>query len=113
MAPVSATVPTPRIRLARAALDAALGVPGVTRAVGGAGHVTWDGQVTLEGVLVVAAGPGVYDVSLRLATAPKPLHPIAQGVREAVEKAAERIDARPGRIDVTFADLDALGEAGA
>ena len=113
MAPVSATVPTPRIRLARAALEAALGVPGVTRAVGGAGHVTWDGQVTLEGVLVVAAGPGVYDVSLRLATAPLPLHPIALAVRDAVEKAAERIEARPGRIDVTFADLDAGDGAGA
>jgi len=112
MAPVSAAVPTPRIRLARAALGAALGVPGVTRAVAGAGHVTWDGQLALEGVLVVAAGLGIYDVSLRLATAPVPLHPIAQGVRDAVEKAAQRIDARPGRIDVTFADLDAAGEAG-
>jgi len=112
MAPVSTTVPTPRIRLARAALDAALRVPGVTRAVGGAGHVTWDGQVALEGVLVVAAGPGSYDVSLRLATAPLPLHPIAAGVRDAVEKAARRTDARPGRIDVTFADLDAVGGSG-
>jgi len=113
MAPVSAAVPTPRIRLARAALDAALGVPGVTRAVAGAGHVTWDGQVTLDGVLVVAAGPDVYDVSLRLPTVPLPLHPMSQGVRIAVERAAARIDARPGRIDVTFADLDAPGEVGA
>lgn len=111
MAPVSATVPTPRIRLARAALDAALGVPGVTRAVAGANHVTGDGHMTLEGVLVVAAGPGVYDVSLRLATLPVPLEAIAEGVRKAVRKAAERIDARAGRIDVTFADIDA--EAGA
>jgi hypothetical protein len=113
MAPVSATVPTPRIRLARAALGAALGVPGVTRAVGGAGHVKWDGRVALEGVLVVAAGPGVYDVSLRLATAPVPLHPVALRIRVAVEKAAARTDARPGRIDVTFADLDADGGVGA
>jgi|SRR5689334_7082636 len=113
MTPVSAAVPTPRIRLARAALGAALGVPGVTRAVAGAGHVTWDGEVTLEGVLVVAAGAGVYDVSLRLATAPVPLHPLAVAVRAAVEEAAERIDARPGRIDATSADLDAADWVGA
>ena len=68
---VSPVVPreSERVRLARVALTAALGVPGVQGADAGPGDVAVTGTALgarLEGVTCVAAPTGGYDVSLRL-----------------------------------------------
>jgi hypothetical protein len=101
--------PTARVRLARAALQAALAVPGVVRgeAGGGVPRVTLDATGRLDGVLAVAQPDGRYAIELRLVARLVPLQALAEAVRARVRTAAARaeLDASLGEVDVEFADL--------
>ena len=107
---VSPVVPreSERVRLARVALTAALGVPGVQGADAGPGDVAVTGTALgarLEGVTCVAAPTGGYDVSLRLVCGLVALHPLAERVRAAVMDAAGLTGIVVPRISVHFAEL--------
>jgi hypothetical protein len=99
-----------RVRLARAAHQTALRVPGVHGADGGptGAFVTGadDGE-RLEGVRCVAAPEGGYDVSLRLMADVVALHPLGERVRAAVESAATHAGIKLASVSVHIADLAA------
>jgi uncharacterized alkaline shock family protein YloU len=86
------TAQSPRLRLARLARHAALGVPGVTGTDSGPGgiFVTVSGDERLEGVTCVATKGGGYEVSLQLICALVPLPALADRVRGAVASMAAR-----------------------
>jgi uncharacterized alkaline shock family protein YloU len=101
---------SPRVRLARAALAAALALPDVagTDSGPGASHVTRDGGNTLEGVTAAATPDGRFDVSLTIVASYGPsLDGAAERVREAVAAAAARegLTARLGHVAVHVADV--------
>lgn len=86
-------MPTPvstREQLAAIAVSAATSVEGVAgmRARPGGVHATQVGGERLDGVSVVAAGAGGFDVTLCLLALPVPLHPLAARVREQVQVGA-------------------------
>jgi hypothetical protein len=108
--------PSPRVRLARLALDSALAVEGVV-----AGHAGPHGVGTVEdagrhlrGVTAAALPGGRYEVGLHLVAAPVPLRPLAERVRERVHRAAARLalEDRLGPVNVAFEDLLDPAEAG-
>lgn len=104
-----------RIRLARAARAAALGVPGVLGAIAGPlGAVVTETSAgdRLEGVSCVAAPTGGYDVSLRLVCSLVALHPLGDAVRGAVMRAAAIAGLRVQGVSVHFAELAEAEEWG-
>lgn len=98
-----------RVRLARAALDAALEIPGVAGSTTGplGAYVTGVGSARLPGVLAVAGAGGRYEVTLWLIGRPVDLVALADAVRDGVHRAAEEAGLldRLGPIDVRWADL--------
>ncbi len=98
-----------RARLASAALEAALAVPGVAGTDAGplGVHVTGAGHgKRLEGV-ICAATDGGYAVSLRLICEAVSLHPLGDEIRTAVERSVTA--ALPGTalesVSIAFVDL--------
>ncbi len=93
MHPTPASVDSPRVRLARLALEAALAAPNVVGAEAGLHgmRVTADppGGV-LRGVSVISEGGGRYAVDLRLVACMAPLVPLGEEVRRRVEASAQR-----------------------
>lgn len=99
-----------RVRLARAALDAALSVPGVRS--GDAGpmrthHTTAGKGERLDGVTCIADGRGGYEVSLQLVCEAVPLAALSAQIQRRVTGAAD-LAGLAGvltRISVHFSDL--------
>ncbi len=106
--PLSAA-PSERVRLARLALDAALGVDGVVSSHAGplGTRVTVDREERLPGVVATALAGGGYGVELHLVTEVVPLHPLADRVRSRVVQAASAVglDGALGPVDITIADV--------
>jgi hypothetical protein len=99
-----------RVRLARAARQAALAVRGV-RAMDAGSAGTFltgadDGE-RLDGVTCIAASKGGYEVSLRLVADLVALPPLAQRVRAAVVRVARFAGIELATVIVHFADLAA------
>lgn len=99
-----------RVRLAWAAREAALAVPGVAATDAGplGLHVTrvGDGE-RMEGVTCVATHQGEYSISLRLICEPVPLHPLAEEISVAVRASVSQAglaDVLDG-VSIHFADL--------
>jgi hypothetical protein len=101
-----------RVRLARAAITAALGVPGVLAAEAGP-HGAFVTETALgerlPGVVCVAAPSDGYDVSLRLVCGLVALHPLGERIRVAVLRAATIAGITVQSVTVHFAEL-AAGE---
>jgi hypothetical protein len=99
-----------RVRLARAARQAALTVRGV-RAMDAGTTGTFmtgagDGE-RLYGVTCIAAPEGGYEVSLRLVAGLVALHPLGERVRAAVVRVASFAGIELADVTVHFADLSA------
>ena len=102
-----------RLRLARLAHDAALGVQGVV-ALGAdpaGGFVTVGGGRRIEGVLCLAAGAGAYDVSLNLVCRLVPLLALGERVEHAVESAGATAGIPVARVTVRIAQVLGLEES--
>ncbi len=101
--------PSTRGRLARLALDAALGVEGIVIGHSGPGgaHMSVAEDGTAVGVLAAARPDGRYDVSLALVARPVSLHPLAEEVRRCVGEIASRAGLAEalGQVDVAFEDV--------
>ena len=99
-----------RVRLAHAALAAALSVPGVLGSEpspdGTMVVETADGE-RLQGVSCVAAPVEGYDVSLRLVGGLVALYPLGAHVRTAVMRAAGIAGVPVQNVSVHFAGVDA------
>jgi hypothetical protein len=103
-----------RVRLARAARQAALTVRGVRALDAGPAGTFVTGAShgeRLDGVTCIAAPEGGYEVSLRLIAGLVPLHPLAERVRAAVVRVASFAVIELVSVSVHFADL-AAEEAG-
>jgi hypothetical protein len=99
-----------RIRLARAARQAALTVRGVRAMDAGSGRtfVTGAGEgERLEGVTCIAAPGGGYEVSLRLIAGLVALYPLAERVRAAVVRVAAFAGIELASVSVHFVGLSA------
>jgi hypothetical protein len=114
--PERPAAPSERVRLARVAHNAALGVNGVVAADAGrfGTRVTADGEERLPGVLVTARAGGGYAVELHLVCDVVPLRPLAERIREQVERAAAGAGLAHalGHVDITIEDVVDRGEAG-
>lgn len=75
--------------------------------------VTVDRGERIPGVVVAALGDGRHAVTLHLIAEPVPLHPLADSVRAAVERAAAAgsLSAALGPVDVAFEDIAQPGTA--
>ncbi len=108
--------PSERVLLARLALDAALGVPGVVSGDPGRSgtRVTADREERLPGVLATALADGGYAVELYLVTEAVPLHPLADRIRERVEGAVASagLAAALRYVDVAIEDVVTPVETG-
>ena len=111
-----AAAPSERVLLARLALDAALGVPGVVSADAGrfGTRVTADREERLFGVLATALADGGYAVELYLVSEAVPLHPLADRIRERVERAAASagLAAALRYVDIAIEDVVTPDETG-
>jgi hypothetical protein len=99
-----------RIRLARAASQAALTVRGVLAMDAGPAGTFMTGASDgerLNGVICVAAPEGGYDVSLRLVAGLVALRPLGQRVRAAVVRVAGFANLELAGVSVHFADIAA------
>jgi hypothetical protein len=103
-APVGAS---DRLRLARAARAAMLGVPGVVATDAGPTglHVTTARGERLEGIICAATSDGGYDVSVRLIAGLVALLDLAQRVTVAIQRAAVRVGVRCSSVAVHVADI--------
>jgi hypothetical protein len=99
-----------RVRLARAARQAALTVRGVRGMDAGPGRTfvtgAGDGE-RLVGVTCIAAPEGAYEVSLSLVVGLVALEPLAQRVRAAVIRVASFAGIGLADVSIHFADLAA------
>ncbi len=106
---------SPRGRLARVALEGALGVEGVVTGHSGpsGAHVSVAEGGTAVGVIAAARPDGRYDVSLALVARPVSLHPLAEEVRRCVGEAASQAGLADalGTVDVAFEDVREAGPA--
>src|SRR3954470_22306745 len=109
-APPLEVSPSPRVRLARIALEAALTTPDVLGAEAGSHgvHVTADppGRL-LRGVSVIAQADGRYGVYVSLVARVVPLVALGDEVRRRVQASARRhgLADQLGTVDVEFARL--------
>jgi hypothetical protein len=105
-----APIESDRVRLARAARQAALAIPGVRGTDSGAAGTfmtgAGDGE-RLEGVTCVAAPQGGYEVSLRLIAGLVALHPLGERVQASVVRVANYAAIELAGVSVHFADLAA------
>ncbi len=103
-APVGAS---DRIRLARAARAAMLGVPGVIATDSGATglHVTTAGGERLEGIICAATSDGGYDISVRVIAGLVALPDLAERIIAAIDRAATRVGVPCSGVAVHFADV--------
>ena len=105
-----AAAESPRVELARVALEAALALPDVVEADAGPHgvRVTADRvRGVLRGVSVTADGEGRYAVDLRLVAVMVPLVPLAEEIRRRVRMRAARagLDEQLGAVNVEFGRL--------
>lgn len=102
---------TPRIRLARVAVDAAASCPDVAGLDRGTAD-RWSTRVGTErlpGVVVIADGdPGTYGVTVHVRARLTDLHVLADDVRAAVRSAARSagLDEHLGEIRIAITDID-------
>ncbi|MDO9407981.1 hypothetical protein [Patulibacter sp.] len=102
---------TPRIRLARVAVDATstcAGVAGLDRGPGDR-YCTHVGGERLPGVVVIADGdPGTYGVAIHVRARLTDLHVLADDVRAEVRAAAARagLEEHLGEIRIAITDID-------
>src|SRR5947209_14386192 len=96
---------SPRLRLARAAKEAALRVPGVVdTATGPSGTFTVvSGRERVDGVICAASAGGGYDLSLSLVCGLVPLHDLAERVKAAVVETATAAGLRVDSVSVHIA----------
>jgi hypothetical protein len=101
-----------RVRLARVALTAALGTPGVRATASAEGTLVTEtaSGALLHGVSCVAARSGGYDVSLGLVCDLVALHPLGERIREAVLCAAAIAGLQARSVNVHFAGVTPAGE---
>lgn len=101
---------TTRMRIARAALDAALSVDGVVRPhAGPAGLLaSHGGGEHVPGAVASPADGGRVDVDLHLVVRAVPLDELAERVRDAVgrEAAGAGLGDALGAVNVRFADVE-------
>jgi hypothetical protein len=99
-----------RVRLARAARQAALAIRGVRAMDAGSARTfvtsAGDGE-RLEGVTCIAAPEGGYEVSLRLVADLVALHALGERVRSAVVRVASFAGIELASVSVHFAGLSA------
>jgi hypothetical protein len=103
-------VESDRVRLARAARQAALTVPGVRAAdAGPAGTCVTGagGGERLVGVTCIAASDGGYEVSLCLVADLVALHPLGERVRASVHRVATFAGIAVADVSVHFVGLTA------
>lgn len=114
--PEAAAAPSERVLLARLALDAALGVPGVVSGHAGrfGTRVTVDRDERLAGVVATALAEGGYAVELYLVSEAVPLHPLAARIRERVERnaASAGLGDALAYVDVAIEDVVTSDEIG-
>lgn len=105
--------PSDRVRLAKAARDAALRVPGVVATdIGPMGlDVTAAGGERLEGIICAAANDGGYDISVRLIAGLVSLPDLSEQIAAAIARAAARVGVPCSSVSIHFADLLAAGDA--
>lgn len=107
--PAASAPGSPRVRLARLALDAALSVDGVVAADAGPSglHVTAGGTSLVRGVRVAAEPGGRYSVDLGLRARVVALPALADAVRARVARNALLAGSghELGEIGVTFHDV--------
>ncbi len=101
---------SPRVRLARVALDAALSVPDVLGAEAGSHGVrvtAGPASALLRGVSVTAQADGGYAVDLCLVARMAPLVALGEEVRRRVQASARRdgLGDQLGTVNVEFAHL--------
>jgi hypothetical protein len=98
-----------RVRLARAALAAALATPGVAGGRSGPSGLRTTGDVPapLTGIAVTAAPGGTYEIVLCLASELVPLEALADRVRARVAQAAAVVGLADlvRSVDVEFVDV--------
>jgi hypothetical protein len=115
MHPTAPSVGSPRVRLARLALEAALAVPNVVAAEAGL-HGTLviadPAGGVLRGVSVTADGGGRYAVDLCLVACLAPLVPLGEEVRRRVQASAQRngLADQLSTVSVEFARVLTLAE---
>lgn len=96
-----------RLRLARAARAAMLGVPGVIGTDSGPTglHVTPARGERLEGIICAATRDGDYDVSVRVIAGLVAWPDLAKRITAAIQRAAMRIGVPCSGVGVHFADV--------
>jgi hypothetical protein len=109
-APAEVVGSSPRVALARLALQAALAVPGVVAGDAGPHGLRVTAEPSggfLVGVSVTAESDGRYAVDLRLVARLAPLMPLGETVRRRVHEGARRLDLadRLGTVNVEFASV--------
>jgi hypothetical protein len=97
-----------RMRLARLAQTAALGVPGVIDTDrGGRGvFASSGGGEEVPGVTCTAAAGGGYDVGLRLRCQMVPLLPLADAVRMTVQRAARGAQIAVADVSIEIVEIE-------
>jgi hypothetical protein len=105
--------PSDRVRLTRAARDAALRVPGVVATdTGPMGlYLTMAGGERLEGIICAAATDGGYDISVRVIAGLVSLPDLSEQITAAIARAAGRVGVSCSSVSIHFADLLAPGGA--
>lgn len=108
---------TTRMRLARAALEAALSVDGVIRPDTGPADLlaSHGGGERVPGAVASAGARGRVDVDLHLVVRAVPLEELAQRIRALVRHRADAasLGAALGAVNVRFADVETEADAGA
>jgi hypothetical protein len=104
--------PSDRVRLTRAARDAALQVPGVVGTdTGPTGvYLTAAAGERFEGIICAAADDGGYDISVRLIAGLVSLPDLSERIAAAISRAALRVGVPCSSISIHFADLLVPGE---
>ena len=107
--------PSRRLALAQAALDAALGVPGVRGTDAGpfGVYMTAAAGQRLPGIVCAATRDGGYEVSIRLVADMVELPALGKRVMSAVRRAARTTGVSLDEVSVHFADISAPGVADA
>ena len=100
--------PSDRVRLARVARAATLGVAGVVTTDSGPGglYVTASGTERLDGIVCVAAHDGGYDIAVRLVAGLVPLPDLSERISAAIARAAATVGVPCSSITVHFSAIE-------